>query len=82
MTRAGEIKIARKFFPDLIDPEKIKPMEVPCPVCDKPMRVSVGQVIGSHKECRKEFKRMSREQEKYNITYDKDVEITNGEKER
>lgn len=30
----------------------------PCPVCQLPMFVSIGQIVACHKECKNEYKRL------------------------
>lgn len=36
---------------------KVDPVERECPVCERPMKVAVGQLMFRHKECKGKYKR-------------------------
>ena len=71
-----QTKLIRQY--EVIDRKlvkRIKPLpampmhEKTCPVCKKTMYVSDGQLMRTHKQCKKEYKSALREQKKYPHLY-------------
>lgn len=65
MSKYTNLKLHRKFEKvgkgDIVPRSEILPVverkEVECPVCHKPIYISVGQIIYCHRECKKRLKR-------------------------
>lgn len=71
MSKITQLKLVRKLRPEILNEEfkESTPLtEYECPVCDMPMFLSPGQIMGCHKHCRKEFKATLRNQQKHDAT--------------